>query len=106
MKTKGVIALADLPANLRDTEILAQAVVDEVIEFGRPDHSWSLTDHKKGRELIVHTSWSWTRLNGPCAKTLPDLLDEDEILAKEVDRDIFKKIRLHVRITTAGMAAI
>lgn len=118
---KKPVMVSALPKNLMQPAVLAQAAALGLVEFGRRNHSVTITSVKvvKGadgkpvyddqkrqvtqKEYATHldNDWSWADMRKPGRKPLHDLLGEDDGLGEDAHDDV----RLHVRLTTAGLAA-
>lgn len=111
------VAVEDLPKPLQAQAVLAKAVSKGYAEIGRRSYSEiivSMTPKKeknghpmmdenfrqvvtKEIKAVPDNEWSWTNLSGQNHKPLAEVLAEDAKLPDEV--------KLHVRLTTAGLAA-
>ena len=112
------VPVAELLSNGRDHALLAKALAKGLMVIGRQSYTETITDAKPrkqagnqvfdketGRPIVDKTvqvnlekDWSWTGLP-PGRKSLRELLDEEKTLGDTIPK-------LHVKITTDGMAAI
>lgn len=117
------VPVAELLTNGRDQSLLAKALAKGLMLIGRQTYTETITDVKPekvsgnqvfdketGRPVVKRTlkinveqDWSWTGLP-PGRKSLRELLDEEAAIVATDKTGEFP--RLHVKITTDGMAAI
>lgn len=117
LKGKKYVPLREMPKEVADPSILADALSSGFAMIGRQSHSTVIDEAKVvkkqgrtvfdevGRPVMEKTcrtildgnDWSWTDLNGPNRKTLQEVLDEESDLDKGVPP-------LHVKLTTKGLA--
>jgi hypothetical protein len=115
---RDVVPVAELLATGKDHSLLAKALAKGLLVIGRQSYAEILADAKprlkagkqefdpetkrpivdRTVEIRLEKDWSWTGLP-PGRKSLRELLDEEAALPPDVPR-------LHVKITTDGMAAI
>lgn len=120
LSDKDQVAVHLLPKNISGQVTLAQGLAQGFIQIGRRNYSRTITAthvvYEPGtkrpkldeylrpvveREYATHldNDWSWTDLRGAGRKHIRELLAED---AADASEDL---PRLHVRLTTAGLAA-
>lgn len=112
------VPVADLLSNGRDHALLAKALAKGLMLIGRQSYTEVISeatprkvvgkqqfDPETGKPIVdktiqvnVEKDWSWTGLP-PGRKSLRELLDEESTLGADIPR-------LHVKITTEGMAAL
>lgn len=112
---KTAVAIEDLPRNFQSPGLLAKALHKGFMEIGRQSYSESIASltvkkekgsvviDSEGRQVIVKemratpdNAWNWTNLSGPNRKPFIEVLAEDKSLPDN--------LKLHVRLTTAGLA--
>lgn len=113
---KDKAAIHSLPNDLRRPELLATALAKGYVEVGRRDHSFTVDEvkivkgpdgkplYREGRPVVersyktnLEDGWSWNQPLGPKFKPLREILKDDA----EADEEV----RLHLRLTTEGLAA-
>lgn len=115
---KDKVPIAELLTGGKDHSLLAKALAKGLLLIGRQSYTETITDARPrvvtgkqqydpetGKAIVdktlrvnVEKDWSWTGLP-PGRKSLRELLDEEAGLGPDVPR-------LHVKITTDGMAAL
>jgi hypothetical protein len=122
--SKDKVPVAQLLAGGKDVALLAKAIAKGFVVIGRQSYTEKMASSvpriaagkpvfdpetmrpvvDKKYEVALENSWSWTGLP-PGRKSLRDLLDEEAKLDDSCPHG--KDLpRLHVRVTTEGMAAI
>ena len=113
-----MVPVADLLASGRDVTLLAKALAKGLMVIGRQSYTETLFDAKPeivaGKQVVdpetghlkmnktwkvnLEQGWSWTGLP-PGRKSLSELLKEEATLHRDAPK-------LHIKITTEGIAAL
>lgn len=115
LRGKGPVLIEDMPERLKDAAVLAKALVLGFILVGQRQYALiakrvrvndvpdednpRITRQQIEKDMVCDYSeeWTWTDLKGPKRKQLEELLQEK-------DDSLPKECRLHVRLTSEGLA--